>query len=160
MSMLSADPTVLVVGEARNGPEAVDAISSQVPDLVFLDVQMPRLDGFGVIERTGAERFPVVVFVTAYDEYALRAFEVHALDYLLKPFSDDRFNNALTRAKSRVRQNRACHLSQELASLLARGDESAVSAPTAVASAPIEHTSARHWVGSTSNTSWCGWPEH
>ena len=133
VGMLRADPSVLVVGEARNGSEAVDAITNQAPDLVFLDVQMPRLDGFGVIERIGVERFPVVVFVTAYDEYALRAFEVHALDYLLKPFGDDRFSDALARAKSRVRQKRACELSQELASLLARGDESAVSAPAPVA---------------------------
>ena len=139
VSMLRVDPTVLVVGEARTGSEAVDTIRSQMPDLVFLDVQMPRLDGFGVIERIGVERFPVVVFVTAYDEYALRAFEVHALDYLLKPFGDDRFSDALTRAKSRVRQKRACELSQELASLLARGDESAVTAPTGVAAAPLEY---------------------
>ena len=118
VSMLSADPTVLVVGEARNGSEAVDAITSQVPDLVFLDVQMPRLDGFGVIERIGVERFPVVVFVTAYDEYALRAFEVHALDYLLKPFSDARLAEALASAKARVRERRACALGQQIASLL------------------------------------------
>ena len=130
VTMLRADPTVLVVGEARSGSEAVDAITNQAPDLVFLDVQMPKLDGFGVIERIGVDRFPVVVFVTAYDEYALRAFEVHALDYLLKPFGDDRFGDALVRAKSRVRQKRACELSQELASLLARGDESAISVPT------------------------------
>jgi two-component system LytT family response regulator len=128
-TMLRADPSVVVVSEAKNGLEAVDAINSQGPDLVFLDVQMPRLDGFGVIERIGVERFPVVVFVTAFDEYALRAFEVHALDYLLKPFGDDRFSDALARAKSRVRQRRACELSQGLASLLARGDKSAISAP-------------------------------
>jgi two-component system LytT family response regulator len=125
VSMLRGDPAVVVVGEARNGVEAVDAITSSAPDLVFLDVQMPRLDGFGVIERVGADRFPVVVFVTAYDEYALRAFEVHALDYLLKPFGDDRFTDALARAKTRVRQHRACELSQEVASLLARGDDHA-----------------------------------
>ena len=138
VTMLRADATVLVVGEARTGSEAVEVITNEAPDLVFLDVQMPRLDGFGVIERIGVGRFPVVVFVTAYDEYALRAFEVHALDYLLKPFGDDRFNDALARAKSRVRQRRACELSQELASLLARGDESAISAYTVPASAPTE----------------------
>ena len=141
VAMLRADPMVRVVGEARNGSEAVDAITTHEPDLVFLDVQMPRLDGFGVIERIGVARFPVVIFVTAYDEYALRAFEVHALDYLLKPFGDDRFSDALARAKSRVRQHRACELSQELASLLARGDETAVSEPPQSAAKQVERGS-------------------
>jgi two-component system LytT family response regulator len=122
VAMLRADPGVQVVGEARNGTEAVDAIMTQAPDLVFLDVQMPRLDGFGVIERVGTDRFPVVVFVTAYDEYALRAFEVHALDYLLKPFGNDRFTDTLARAKYRVRQQRASELSRVLASLLTERD--------------------------------------
>ena len=126
-SMLRTDPDVLVVGDAGSGPEAVVAIGTTAPDLVFLDVQMPGFDGFGVIERIGVDRFPVVVFITAYDEYALRAFEVHALDYLLKPFGDDRFADALARAKSRVRQQQACALSQELASLLANGDDRALS---------------------------------
>src|SRR5690606_38429650 len=95
---------VEVVGEAGSGPEAVERITELAPDLVFLDVQMPGLDGFGVLERLGQEggRLPHVVFVTAFDEYAVRAFEVHAVDYLLKPFSPDRFAQALQRARERA----------------------------------------------------------
>ncbi|UCC48423.1 MAG: response regulator, partial [Gemmatimonadota bacterium] len=83
--LLQDDPEFEVVGECADGREAVEAIQELSPDLVFLDVQMPELDGFGVIEKVGAETMPVVVFVTAYDQYALRAFDVAALDYLLKP---------------------------------------------------------------------------
>ncbi len=100
---LAADPEVDVVGEAGSGPEAVDAIQRMRPDLVFLDIQMPGADGFGVLGALDGEAMPHVVFVTAYDEYALRAFEVHAVDYLLKPFDTDRFRTALARAKERVR---------------------------------------------------------
>ena len=91
LSLLQQEDDVEVVGECGDGAQAVAAIQHQVPDLVFLDVQMPGVDGFGVIEAIGPEKMPTVVFVTAYDEYALRAFEVHALDYLLKPFGRDRF---------------------------------------------------------------------
>jgi two-component system, LytTR family, response regulator len=92
-----------VVGECSNGREAVAAIERHAPELVFLDVQMPALDGFGVIETVGAKRMPQVIFVTAYDEHALRAFEVHALDYLLKPVDGERLIEALNRARSRIR---------------------------------------------------------
>ncbi len=88
-----------VAGECANGLEAVKAIEDFSPDLVFLDVQMPELDGFGVVEAVGADRMPPTLFVTAYDQHALRAFEVHALDYLLKPFSPERFHQALDRAR-------------------------------------------------------------
>ena len=84
-----------VISECRNGNEAVKTIQTESPDLVFLDVQMPELDGFGVVSAIGPARMPAVIFVTAYDRYALRAFEVHALDYLLKPFDDERFAGAL-----------------------------------------------------------------
>jgi two-component system, LytTR family, response regulator len=100
---LSADPEVEIVGEAGSGPEAVDAVHRLRPDLLFLDIQMPGADGFGVLGALDAGTLPQVVFVTAYDEYALRAFEVHAVDYLLKPFDADRFRTALARAKERVR---------------------------------------------------------
>jgi len=90
---------VEVVGECANGVEAVQAIEDLEPDLVFLDIQMPELDGFGVIEAVGADRMPATLFVTAYDQHALRAFEVHALDYLLKPFDAARFHLALARAR-------------------------------------------------------------
>jgi two-component system LytT family response regulator len=100
--LLQADPEIRIVGECSNGREALDAFSEKSPDLVFLDVQMPDLDGFGVIEAADPLSLPVIVFVTAYDEYAVKAFEVHALDYILKPFDRDRFHAALTRAKLAV----------------------------------------------------------
>ena len=101
-SMMSADGDLEVIGEARDGAEAVDAILSQAPDLVFLDVQMPKLDGFEVINSVGADRMPAVVFVTAFDQHALRAFEVQAMDYLLKPFDQDRFHGALRRVRHQM----------------------------------------------------------
>ena len=88
-----------IVGEAGDGAAAVNLIETTAVDLIFLDVQMPELDGLGVIEAVGASRMPFVIFVTAYDKYALRAFEVHALDYLLKPFSRSRFEEALDHAR-------------------------------------------------------------
>ena len=91
-----------VAGECRDGQSAVAAIKSQNPDLVFLDVQMPELDGFGVIDRIGVEHMPTTIFVTAYDQHALRAFDVSALDYLLKPFGKARFERAMTRARERL----------------------------------------------------------
>ena len=97
---------VEVVGECGGGREAVEAIRSKAPDLVFLDVQMPGLDGFGVVEAVGPRAMPVVVFVTAHDEHALRACEAEALDYLLKPIDGDRFRRVVERAASRVRQRR------------------------------------------------------
>ena len=116
--LLKADAEVEVVGEAGSGAEAVKAIRRHSPDLVFLDIQMPEMDGFGVIEHIDAERMPVVVFVTAFDRYALKAFEVHALDYLLKPFSDARFEKALRQAKAQIGQREIGHLSQRLLALL------------------------------------------
>jgi two-component system LytT family response regulator len=122
LALLSADLQITVVGQARTGREAATLIEETRPELVFLDIQMPELDGFGALahveRRARAVDTPVVVFVTAYDEYALRAFEVHALDYLLKPFSDERFTEALNIAKVRVRQRRAGELGQQLAALL------------------------------------------
>ena len=97
---LQADAGIEVVAECANGFEAVKAITELHPDLVFLDVQMPKLDGFEVLDLVGAG--PAVVFVTAYDEYALRAFDVHAVDYLLKPFGPDRLATALERVRSRL----------------------------------------------------------
>ena len=97
----SADPSVEVVADCANGFEAVKAVSELKPDLVLLDVQMPKLDGFEVLELLGGEQ--PVVFITAYDQYALRAFDVHAVDYLLKPFSAERFGEAMARARARLR---------------------------------------------------------
>ena len=115
--MLDDDPEIEAV-ECRNGREAVAAIREQSPDVVFLDIQMPEMDGFQVIEEVGAARMPVTVFVTAYDKHALRAFEAHALDYLLKPFDHDRFNTALQRAKTFVRQQKLGEISESLFAVL------------------------------------------
>ena len=116
--LLAEEPDVLVVGECRDGREAVEAIRAQQPDLVFLDVQMPELDGFGVIRTVGVEQMPMVIFITAYDAYAVHAFEVHALDYLLKPFDVDRFVQAFRRAASMLRRNHHADFDQRLAGLL------------------------------------------
>ncbi|MEN3335287.1 MAG: two-component system, LytTR family, response regulator [Blastocatellia bacterium] len=105
--MLARYPEVDVIGECANGREAIAAIREQQPALVFLDVQMPEIDGFAVLERISAEAMPLVIFVTAYDQYALRAFDVYALDYLLKPFDRRRFDQALQRAKSRLFNERS-----------------------------------------------------
>jgi two-component system LytT family response regulator len=98
-ALLQDEPDVEVVGEAEDGPSAVAAIRKHSPDLVLLDVQMPGMSGFDVIAELGPERCPAVVFATAHDRYALRAFEVHALDYLLKPFDRRRLRQALSRAR-------------------------------------------------------------
>jgi two-component system LytT family response regulator len=122
MSFLQDEPDVEVVGECSDGAGAVRAIQQQDPDLVFLDVQMPGVDGFGVIEAIGADRMPNVIFVTAYDEYALRAFEVHALDYLLKPFGRDRFQQTLRHARSSLEGKRAGDIGRRLLALVGDKD--------------------------------------
>jgi two-component system LytT family response regulator len=102
---LAKYPEVDLVAECANGFDAVKAVAELAPDLLFLDVQMPKLDGFEVLELLGRE--VPVVFITAYDQYALRAFEVHAVDYLLKPFSEERFAEALERTRERLRAKRS-----------------------------------------------------
>ena len=116
--MLDDDPEIEVIAECRNGKEAVTVIREQSPDVVFLDIQMPEMDGFQVVEEVGARQMPVTIFVTAYDKHALRAFEAHALDYLLKPFDHDRFNTALQRAKTFVRQQKLGEISESLFAML------------------------------------------
>ncbi len=101
--LLADQPEIELVGQCADGLEAVQTIQQQSPDLIFLDIQMPELDGFGVLEALSAEPMPVIVFVTAHDKFALRAFEVHAVDYLLKPFDRERFQAALEHALERVR---------------------------------------------------------
>ena len=101
-TLLRDEPDIELIGECAGGKEAVSAIQGKNPELLFLDVQMPEMDGFAVLEAVGPERVPAVVFVTAYDRYALRAFDVHALDYLLKPFDRERFHKALERARAQV----------------------------------------------------------
>jgi two-component system LytT family response regulator len=98
-SLLADQPGISVVAEAHDGDQAVAQILEQQPDLVFLDVQMPKRTGFEVIQAVGADHMPAVVFVTAYDQYAIKAFDVHAVDYLLKPFDRERFEGAVDRAR-------------------------------------------------------------
>ena len=123
VSLLAAEPGVEVAATAASGPEAVDCIRNASPDLVFLDLQMPGMDGFKVIETIGVERMPATVFVTAYDEYAVRAFEVQALDYLLKPFGRQRFQSALERARRHLAVERQGDMAERFAELLRSGRE-------------------------------------
>jgi two-component system, LytTR family, response regulator len=116
--LLSQDPEIAVLREARNGREAVAAIRSARPDLVFLDVQMPEMDGFAVVREVGAERMPPVVFVTAHDRFAIQAFEINAIDYLLKPVTEERFTEALARAKTRLYSSPADETGRRVISLL------------------------------------------
>jgi two-component system, LytTR family, response regulator len=101
--LLANQPEIELVGECADGREAVAAIQAKTPDLIFLDVQMPELDGFAVLEAINIEPMPIIVFCTAHDKFALKAFEVHAVDYLLKPFDRERFESALRRALEQVR---------------------------------------------------------
>jgi two-component system LytT family response regulator len=112
--LLAGDPDFQVLGECTDGMQTVEAIVRLRPDLVFLDIQMPRGDGFEVLSRLPRDAVPLVVFVTAFDGYTLRAFDVHAADYLLKPFSDQRFRTAAAHAKERVRQRSAADVERLL----------------------------------------------
>jgi two-component system LytT family response regulator len=116
--LIEATTDFELVGEATNGADALSAIRTERPDLVLLDVQMPEMNGLEVLEALGPQDLPAVIFVTAYDQYALRAFELHALDYLLKPFDDERFERMLERARARIRHGQVEALGQQLLSLL------------------------------------------
>jgi len=105
-SLLAGEADVEVVGQCASGEEAIAQIGALTPDLVFLDVQMPGVDGFDVLEAVGPERMPLVIFATAWDQYAVRAFDAQAVDYLLKPFDEDRFQRALQRARRELAQER------------------------------------------------------
>ena len=117
--LLAPHSDVVVVAEARNGRDTVRALSVLEPDLVFLDVQMPELDGFAVIRELGAERMPALIFVTAFDEFAVRAFDAQALDYLVKPVEEVRFAEALERTRRHLRSTHALRMADKLAALLA-----------------------------------------
>jgi two-component system LytT family response regulator len=112
--LLRKDAHIETILEAADGISAVDAIHNQRPELIFLDVQMPELDGLGVIDVVGADKMPLTIFVTAYDQHAIRAFEANALDYLLKPFSDERFEAALNRARARLNERSTCEFGQRM----------------------------------------------
>src|SRR5690606_34192750 len=114
LALLKQQPDIEVVGEAADGAQAVAAIERLEPELVFLDIQIPVMDGFGVIRALSPHRVPIIVFTTAYDEYALQAFEVHALDYLLKPFDSRRFFTTLQRAREQLERRRAGDLGRRL----------------------------------------------
>lgn len=116
--LLADDSEIEIIGECGSGPDAINFIQNQIPDLLFLDIQMPGMNGFEVLSGIEHERIPAIIFVTAFDQYALKAFEVHALDYLLKPFSDERFRQALSQAKSHVELREVNRLSQSLRALL------------------------------------------
>ena len=131
--LLARDPELTVVAQCADGAEAVAAIAGLKPDLVLLDVQMPEMDGFEVLRAVDPARMPVVVFVTAFDRLALRAFEVAAVDYLLKPFDDERFDLAVGRAKHAVRNAEAGDLGRRLMRLAQRDG----AAPPAPDTAPV-----------------------
>jgi two-component system LytT family response regulator len=117
--LLAPHADMTVVGESRNGPETLRALDALKPDLLFLDVQMPEMDGFAVLRARGADRMPAVVFVTAHDRFAVRAFEAYAIDYLVKPIHVERFEAALERVRERLALMQAADLSKKLTALLA-----------------------------------------
>ncbi len=131
---------VEIVGEAGNGAEAVEVIRDSAPDLVFLDVQMPEMDGFQVLQALGPAA-PAVIFVTAFDEHAVNAFDANAADYLLKPFDDDRFHRALARARARIGDSRVRELASRLAHLLSPSETPAM-APSTPSATPMTTPSA------------------
>jgi two-component system LytT family response regulator len=121
-SLLAEEADVEIVGELADGESALSFIRKEGPDLLFLDIQMPEMDGFSVLRQLEPSRMPVIVFVTAYDQYALRAFDSEAMDYLLKPFSDERFQQAMGRARRQILAGRIGALSDELRRVLNRTD--------------------------------------
>lgn len=118
--LLARDPELARIGECADGAQALERIRAEDPDIVFLDVNIPGLGGFDVLDALGPERRAAIVFVTAYDEHALRAFDASASDYLLKPFEDERFARAVARAKEAVRRARMADVVQKLGTLLGR----------------------------------------
>jgi two-component system, LytTR family, response regulator len=148
--LLQDEPAIEIIGECADGREAVAAIAKTSPDLVFLDVQMPELDGFGVLEAIGTGPMPVIVFVTAHDQFALRAFEVHAVDYLLKPFDGERFQKALRRAVEEVGNRDNSATRQRHAALLAalQSSQLAVKSPGHVVWVKLDEID---WIGSADN---------
>jgi two-component system LytT family response regulator len=119
IDLLRRDSQIAFIAEAADGEAAVEVIEKNKPDLVFLDVQMPELDGLGVIDAIGASEMPLTVFVTAYDQHAIRAFEANALDYLLKPFSDERFEATMARVKARIDERSIGEFGQRVMKMVA-----------------------------------------
>lgn len=155
-NFVAREPGLTLMGEASDGEQAVRLIRELLPDLVFLDIQMPGLTGFGVLDQLGVDIPPAVIFCTAHDEFALKAFEVHAVDYLLKPFDRERFQKALARAGERLRTTQRDELSSKLAAVL---QQLQPAAPRALDRIPVK-TNGRvifisvpeiDWVGSADN---------
>ena len=112
--LLETDPDIEILGLCKNGVEAIDMINEHEVDLVFLDIQMPIVSGFEVVNSISEDRLPHIVFITAYDQFAVRAFEVHAVDYILKPFTNARFTEGLMRAKHLINQNKTFNQQEKL----------------------------------------------
>jgi two-component system LytT family response regulator len=118
ISLLKSHSEIHLIGECRNGTEAVEAINTKQPDLVFLDIEMPGLDGFGVVQNIDLKNKPFIIFATAYNQYALKAFDIHAIDYLLKPFDDDRFDESLEIAKKQIKLKQSSSFNDRLMKLM------------------------------------------
>jgi two-component system, LytTR family, response regulator len=116
--LLAAEPGIHIVAECKNGQETLDALQAYRPDMLMLDVQMPDVDGFELLKRVSAEQMPIVIFTTAYDQYAIRAFEAHALDYLLKPFDRERLHRAIERARTELLKSSDPEFTKRLLALL------------------------------------------
>lgn len=116
--LLKEDEEIELISLCANGEEAIKQINEEQPDLVFLDIQMPEINGFDVLQNIDQEKIPLIIFVTAYDEYALKAFEVHALDYLMKPFKKERFFESLNRAKKALKKNNRAVINNKIENLL------------------------------------------
>jgi len=136
LRLLKSEPGINVIGQCGDGESAVDTIRRARPDLVFLDVQMPEMDGFQVVETVGVDQMPVTIFVTAFDRYALKAFDANAVDYLLKPFAADRLSRALSRARDRCTGRQDDEAARRLFSLLDRTRSQSDYAPTSIGSRP------------------------
>jgi two-component system LytT family response regulator len=154
-SYVDLDPDLEVVGEAKDGPDALDLLPAARPDLLFLDVQMPEMSGFELLAQIMSKglHLPTVIFVTAYDRYALEAFEVHAADYLLKPIREERFRDAVATARSRIAADRGWYERQRLAALLAVAEGPRVRRLPVRAGGRIEFVSLDEveWVGAEGN---------
>lgn len=122
--LLADVPDFYIVGESKNGNDALADIETKRPDLIFLDIKMPRLSGFDVIEKLNLNYKPFIIFVTAFEQFALKAFDVNAVDYLLKPFDDDRFFEALNRAKSQIKLLKANALNDKMRKMILEDDDS------------------------------------
>jgi two-component system LytT family response regulator len=152
LSLLAEETDVEVVGACGDGRQAAAAIQTMAPDLIFLDVQLPEMDGVTLARSLDPERRPAVVFVTAHDEYALPAFEIHALDYLLKPFSAQRFRAALTYAREHLAQRRATTLGRHILDLLPQMQKPA---PSLTLDRLVVKSSGRIFFVRTADIDWC-----